>query len=99
MYAQGSTFTVVFTGSVGWVISNSPVRDIGGTYWYQVELKPFGASGWIEDYRVYPLTVDPYLKDIACPGSIGFAFEIGQRFIIPPGDGSTAVWSRPPCVP
>ncbi len=89
------SFTAVFPGSVGKIISTSPESDETGRLWYQVELKPNGVTGWIEDYRVYPLNYDPYLKEIACPGSIGFAFENGQRFIIPPGDGPSTLWSRP----
>ncbi|QPC84266.1 hypothetical protein G4Y79_07795 [Phototrophicus methaneseepsis] len=62
----------------------------------------------VEPLNSGPITTDnsnvnanlsPSLSGFSCPGAYGPHFYIGDRFYVPPGDGSTSVWEEPNNVP
>ncbi len=77
-----ATWLVVDAGVVGWV--NASYID---------------TSGNLNSLTIYrpgdPLPPSSRSMMFSCPGARGPSFKIGDRFVVPYGDGPTAVWSEP----
>ncbi|MCL4247897.1 MAG: hypothetical protein KJ065_07100 [Anaerolineae bacterium] len=92
-----TSWTVIPSDSVGLILSTE-TRNIDDRIWYQIEVVPSGITGWVEDELIFDANSNRDLAEIyeaSCPGAGGFHFEIGQRFIVPYGDGPANVYTEP----
>lgn len=77
----------------GWVNAQG-LRIIGNTDAIPVISVPVTTPMITTPVMTYPLS-SPHPLNISCLGARGPSFQIGDRFTVPFGDGSTSIWAEP----
>jgi hypothetical protein len=75
---------------IGWFVET----DDGETGWIS-EGYIFNVRPWIVPEAQVDNWIDYVPEDFVCPASYGPNFQVGDRFIIPVGDGGTTMWANP----